>query len=394
MGMLSDKNKILLQKYLSGNLTEVEKALLIEEVERSNNTEFELLADYLETELDNISLPSIVDTSLFAKLQGKIQKQQTDWDQPLFYRNKRYWIAASLIFLVGIGMLISKHLNNFTTVDSMNEIVQSTKIIPGTEGAILTLADGSILMLDSLNNGLVTEQSGTKVLLQNGRLAYKPTGEETGEVTYNTMSTPNGRQFSLTLPDGTQVWLNAASSVRYPTVFTGKERRVEVVGEVYFEVAKNTNMPFRVNVQNKAEVEVLGTDFNVNAYDNEVSINTTLVQGSVKVNGTIIQPGQQAQIMVHQPPPSIIKVVNHVDITKVVAWKNGFINFDGETFEAIMRQLERWYDIEVVYENGIVPNKKLAGKMTRGVSFDGLLKNLKKLGVHYKLNDRTLTVLH
>ncbi len=155
------------------------------------------------------------------------------------------------------------------------------------------------------------------------------------------MSTPRGRQFEITLPDGTHVWLNAASSIRYPTVFAGNERNVELDGEAYFEVVKNAKQPFVVNARNKAIIEVLGTSFNISAYENEKSLNTTLLDGSVKVNGTILKPGQQARVTEE------VRVIDQTDIDKVMAWQRGFFNSEGATLEEVMQQLERWYDIDV-----------------------------------------------
>jgi ferric-dicitrate binding protein FerR (iron transport regulator) len=228
----------------------------------------------------------------------------------------------------------------------------------------------------------VARQTGANLLLHDGRLTYDPIREKTTETVYNTMTTPRGRQFQLTLPDGTMVWLNAASSIRYPTVFTGTERQVEITGEAYFEVTKNIKMPFRVRVDDRADIEVLGTHFNVNAYENEKTLNTTLLEGSIRVltvsgeqtsrkmtDGVILKPGQQAQLRTE------LHVFNNTDIDKVMAWKNGAFNFEDLPLEEAMRQLERWYDIKVKYENG-VPDIRFGGKIGRDVSLADLLQIL------------------
>jgi ferric-dicitrate binding protein FerR (iron transport regulator) len=216
------------------------------------------------------------------------------------------------------------------------------------------------------------------------------------------MSTPKGRQFQVTLPDGTKVWLNAGSSIRYPTVFNGGERKVEVMGEAYFEVAHNAKMPFKVNVNNKAELEVLGTHFNVNAYDNEATINTTLLEGSVKVGSrsrspsgaigklqsAVLKPGNQA-VLTHD---SRLTIHDNVDVNQVMAWKNGLFNFEGATFREIMNELERWYDIEIVYEK-TVPDIEFEGKMTRDVPLHDLLKMLERSDIHFRIEGRKLIVL-
>lgn len=305
-------------------------------------------------------------------------------------RHLRKWTwvaAASVLLLLAAGAFFwKKSVPELDIVESA-----SAKDIPaGKNGAILTLADGSQVSLDTFKNATVALQDGVTAKVINGALVYEGSGNVVG---FNTMTTPNGRHFQLMLPDGTQVWLNAASSIRYPTAFVGDQRLVEVTGEVYFEVAKNAKMPFRLNINDKAAIEVLGTRFNVNAYVDERSINTTLLEGSVKISAeqatssVILKPGEQAEF------DGTIKVNRNVDIEKVMAWKNGRINFDGATFDEIMRQVERWYDIKVKYENDKVPSMQLAGEMTRDVPLDGLLKNLKEFGVKYKMEGRVLTIL-
>jgi ferric-dicitrate binding protein FerR (iron transport regulator) len=238
-------------------------------------------------------------------------------------------------------------------------------------------------------------QSGSKVLLQNGELKYNADGSAVNAVAYNTITTPKGRQFQMTLPDGTRVWLNAGSSLRFPTVFVGNERKVEVTGEGYFEVAKNAAKPFRVSINNETEIEVLGTHFNVNSYSNETSIKTTLLEGSVRVktqvagkkSEVIIAPGQQAQLTAGN-----LKVANNVDLSEVMAWKNGVFNFHNATLEEVMRELERWYDINVVYEKG-VPQIEFVGKMGRDLSLAKVLRGLEMSEVHFRLEGRTLIVM-
>ena len=220
------------------------------------------------------------------------------------------------------------------------------------------------------------------------------------EVLMNTMQVPRGGQYQLTLPDGTKVWLNAASSISYPTAFTGRERKVTIMGEAYFEVAKKPGMPFHVKIGDRAEVLVLGTSFNVNAYENEADIRATLLDGSIKIErkekGLVLTPGQQAQLSAGPPATAAggtIRVVDHADIDKVMAWKNGYFNFDDTHFNEAMRQLERWYDIEVVYENGI-PDIPLGGETSRNLKLSDLLKGLKGAGVNFRLeHGRRLVVL-
>lgn len=296
------------------------------------------------------------------------------------------WVAAGIIAVLGIGTLFL--INGKKEIAPAVEIAIVKDIEPGKDGAVLTLADGTQVVLDSLGNQLVATQNGSKASIKNGELVYDATGESSEKPGFNTMTTPNGKQFSVQLPDGTKVWLNAASSIRYPTAFKGNERAVQISGEVYFEVAKNSKMPFRVHVNHRSEVEVLGTNFNINAYDNEASINTTLLEGAVKMNGTLMRPGQQAKLM---NTGGNVQVINNADIDKVMAWKNGFFNFDNMSLEEAMRQLSRWYDIDVVYAQGI-PTVKMAGEMKRDLNLSQLLEALKELGLHCQIEGRKLIV--
>lgn len=311
------------------------------------------------------------------------------------------WAAAAVILALSIGAYLWK--TNRRDAPSGNAVATVSHIEPGKSGAILTLADGSRVVLDSLGNGIVADQSGAQIILQDGRLAYKSLPVAGSRLPFNIMTTPKGRQFQVTLSDGTKVWLNAASSLRYPTVFNGNERRVELTGEAYFEVTKNNHMPFKVDVNGKAVVEVLGTHFNVNAYDNEDATSTTLLEGKVKVAETdsqlstpdsrLLQPGQQAQVAHRSSTRGAgVTIVNNADIDKVMAWKNGLFNFEGASLGEVMRQIERWYDIEVAYEKGI-PHIEFEGKMTKDVPLKDLLIMLEKSDIHFRIEDRKLIVL-
>lgn len=313
------------------------------------------------------------------------------------------WAAAAAILALSMGAYLWK--TNSTDTPRTNSIANTKHIEPGKSGAILTLADGSRVVLDSLGNGIIAEQNATQVLMVNGQVVYHTMHPPlSGDIQYNIMTTPKGRQFQITLPDGSRVWLNAASSLRYPTVFNGRERRVDITGEAYFEVARNAQMPFRVNVNGKAAIEVLGTHFNVNAYDNEAATSTTLLEGKVKVAETdsqlstpdsrLLQPGQQAQV-VHRSSTGgagVLVIKNNVDVNKVMAWKNGLFNFEGASLGEVMRQIERWYDIEVAYEKGI-PHIEFEGKMTKDVPLKDLLIMLEKSDIHFRIEDRKLIVL-
>lgn len=348
----------------------------------------------------------------------------------MFYIRRWGWAAAAVILMVGGLYFWSQNAEEKAVARTLAEF--PIDIGPGKDGAVLTLADGTRVVLDSLENGTIATQSGTEVILKDGQLAYDPIDRGDATLVYNTISTPRGRQFSVQLPDGTLVWLNAASVLRYPTVFSGTERRVEIRGEAYFEVAKNPRQPFKVLVNDLAEIEVLGTNFNVNAYADEATISTTLLEGSITMQGlpagssgtsaspeirkdvrreappsgkVMLRPGQQAQMRnIHLPPananegetsqqPKILTIINDVDINKIMAWRRGFFNFEQVGLEEVMRQLARWYDIEVVYEEEI-PNIQFGGELSKDVSLAELVKVLEASKVHFRIEKgRKLVVL-
>jgi ferric-dicitrate binding protein FerR (iron transport regulator) len=303
------------------------------------------------------------------------------------------WAAAAvlLLFLGTYGWLQYDHSKKAGVAQTGHTI----DVAPGKEGAVLTLADGSQVVLDSLGGGVIASQNGTQVLIKNGQLFYDPAGSAAGQLLYNTMSTPRGRQFSLVLPDGSKVWLNAASRLRFPVHFEGGERRVELTGEAYFEVAANKKMPFKVAV-NGAEVQVLGTSFNINAYTNERTMEASLLEGSIQVlppghTGSVLPvlltPGQQAKLVVPGQGaigPAVTVVT--ADLEKVMAWKNGLFNFDNAGVEEVMRELERWYDIDVVYEKGI-PDMHFLGAIGKDLTLAEALALLKGASVHFRIEE-------
>lgn len=349
----------------------------------------------------------------FLEIKEALQQQNI---QPAKVRRlsvaSRWLIAASILLLLSVGTYL------FINTRSTRQTTASAEILPGKDGAILTLADGTQILLDTIKSGVVALQGGASAKIVNGTLIYDGNG---GEAVYNIMSTPKGRKFHLIMPDGTEAWLNSASSIQFPTAFTDKERKVSVTGEVYFEVAalrlrSGQKVPFRLNVNNRAEIEVLGTHFNVKAYENEPVINTTLLEGSIAIrlkddkNGkvgkqSILKPGQQAQIHVDQSKMQVnvvlpkgrdetgFTVVNNTDVDKVMAWKNNVFDFNDIAFEDAMYQLERWYNIEVVYEKGVPPtNVELSGKMTKDVTLNDLVAILEKIGVKCRLEGRKLVI--
>jgi len=351
-----------------------------------------VLSYYQETEEDNEAI-------ILSKIRARIGENSTGTPvRPIYTQRRWIWLAASLLIAVGIGGYLL--LNKKEKPQAPVVAGKPADIPPGHDGAVLTLADGSQVVLDSLGNGVIATQNGTQVVLNNGALAYTKNDGSMKPV-YNYLFTPRGRQFQLLLPDGTKAWLNAASSLRYPTVFTGNTREVEVTGEVYFEVAKNAQQPFIINVNKQMQVLVLGTHFNINAYDDEPAVKTTLLEGSLKVTAigsrqsamdkmqeVILKPGQQAVLGPHLP----LAINYSPDIDKAIAWKSGVFNFEDAKLEEVMRQIGRWYDIEVVYEKGI-PDIVFGGKMTNDVSLSGLLRSLQEMDVHFRVEGRKLIVL-
>lgn len=306
-----------------------------------------------------------------------VRKQPVRW----------YWAAAALLLIAGAAW----YWQHTSPTLSMPAKVPAryADVAPGHTGAVLTLADGRQLTLDSMAHGLIATQNGANINLQSGQLSYKATGTNNAAGSYNTISTPKGRQFAITLPDGTKVWLNAASTLTYPTAFNGRQRRVKLSGEAYFEVIHNAQQPFMVDIDQRSTVEVLGTSFNINAYTDETAIKTTLLSGSLRTGGVILQPGQQAS----QKPGEAVIIQNNTDLEKVTAWKNGRFDFNDAGLPEVMRQLERWYDIEVIYEKG-VPDTYFYGKISKDLPLSGILKALAAAHVHFRIDEgRKLVVM-
>lgn len=291
-----------------------------------------------------------------------------------------WWMAAAAVLAAAVFGITQLRQQQQPPALQLAQVIG-----PGTNKAMLTLADGSTVTLDS-NGNQQLQQGNTAISQHGGQLQYHA-GANPGNASFNTLSTPRGGQFRLTLPDGSRVWLNAASSLTYPTAFAGSERKVEVLGEAYFEIAANAQQPFIVKVRGKQEIKVLGTSFNINAYADEPYISTTLTQGAILVNNTKLAPGQQAQ----SSPANLLKIVDHVNTEQVTAWKNGLFNFSDANLYTVMRQLERWYDITVEFK-GELPDKEFRGKMQRSLTLQQVLEGLGEMGVHFTLKGRILTV--
>ncbi len=294
-------------------------------------------------------------------------------------RRNWYRVAAAAVLILGATtwFFLQKGGEDKQPVTAQ----QVADIAAGKEGAILTLDDGRQVVLDNIQEGIVAKEGGATATVVNGSLQYKGNA---GSTMYNTMRTPKGRQYKLSLPDGSKVWLNAASSIRFPVAFNTHERKVEITGEVYLEVVPKAKQPFVVNIDQRVQVEVLGTSFNVNAYENENSIITTLIDGAVRVKNKenetkILSPGQQAAI-------AKTITVSSANIEGATAWMNGSFYFTHTNFSEVMRQIERWYDVEVVYEKG-VPDIQLFGGVKRNLSLEGIIRGLRDMGVNLRLEE-------
>jgi len=315
---------------------------------------------------------------------------------------RRMAAAAVLLLVVGVGAYFQFFRKTDTPKVAAPVAVKKNQRIdvpaPNGNNAILTLADGSTVVLDSAQNGMLTRQGDAQVSKTNaGKLVYNVMGREPApsEIFFNTVSTRRGGQYQIVLPDGSKVWLNTVSSLRFPTAFTGEERIVELTGEAYFEIEKNERMPFRVHVNAPGDkgmdVRVLGTHFNVMAYDNEAEIKTTLLEGTVKVfrgdKSSVLAPGQQVKL----DKRGGVKLDEHADVELAMAWKNGFISFKSADIRSIMRQVERWYDIDVVYE-GDVSGRTFSGGISRDANLSELIRLLEVSKIHFKMDGRKLTV--
>lgn len=302
---------------------------------------------------------------------------------------KRVAAAAVLVFF--ISGVVYRYGRDKKNELAEKKVESPAVILPGGNRAMLTIADGNVIVLDSMQNGLLSQQGNTDIKKQGASLVYHTAAPvATEEAVFNTLSTPRGGQYQLTLPDGSRVWLNAASSLHFPVAFTGSVRDVELTGEAYFEIAENKEKPFRVKVGGM-RVEVLGTHFNVKAYKEEDAIRTSLLEGKVKVvKGGLtdmLQPGQQA--ILHTASGGYKKI--NVNMDGVVAWKNGLFQFDGDDITGIMRQIDRWYDVEVVYPDK-VPVRRFEGKISRNAQLTDVLHILELSGVKFKVEGKKITV--
>ena len=390
----------LIEKYLDGEITQEEKMVLDTWI--SESSENKALFEQLTTRESLRTLMKQYEQAQQRKDEAKIRAHQMTFGAaavvlPMSSVLKRLSVAAAAILVIATGAyLLFHHKGNQEIVKKDEKKTPVTNdVLPGSYKARLTLADGSTIVLDSAAQGQLTKQGNTGVLNKEGGLVYERAMQRTKEVLYNTLSTAKGEIYSLQLSDGTRIWLNSASSVRYPVVFNGQERAIEIEGEVYVEVAKlGSHKPF-VATTNGMQVKVLGTHFNINAYPDEAQIRTTLLEGSVQVTAPgggksgIMKPGQQSAV---SRTGNKLEINDDADVEQAVAWKNGYFQFNGEDLQTVMRQLERWYDVQVVYESSI-PEKHFGGKIPRNANASEVLKVLELSDVHFRIQGKKIIVM-
>jgi len=380
----------LIDRYISGMLQEGDKATLrkllddpsyVQELERIMD---EQLAAKAAGEYDYPGVVARVKRGVEAQINGN--KKETH------IRRMPVWvsIAAAVLILAGstalVKMLIQQRPSQPPPL--VQQVTEQT-VAPGCNKATLTLADGSRITLDSADKQVI-QQGNTTIHQQQGHLQYTTAGRA-DNLSYNILNTPAGGQYQLTLPDGSQVWLNAASSLRFPTAFNGSERQVALSGEAYFEIAPNVNSPFIVRA-NDVEIEILGTHFNVMAYTDEHHLTTTLLQGAVKVHGpgkaVLLQPGQQAQFD-HGTKGLLVSAA---DTESALAWKNGYFSFSNENIQSAMRKIARWYNVDIEYR-GDVTHKALWGTISKFENINEVLSMLELTGtMHFSMEGRKVIV--
>lgn len=385
----------LIRKYREGKLTEQERALLeswyLDLGKRQAKT---LDPEALEKHLDQVWAALPISEQPEIRYARRIR--------PFIFR---IGIAASILIVCAFGFYLAQVKKDVVALEKKPSL--DGDAIPGDNRAILTLANGGKIALDRMKNGELAREGGTTIIKTNaGEVVYQSTSlrqNDANGLVYNTITTPKAGQYQITLPDGTKVWLNAASSIRFPTKFSQHERIVEIQGEVYFEVTKSMKadkrVPFKV-VAGKQVVEVLGTRFNINSYNDEGLIKTTLVEGSIKVNmndkkenDILLRPGQQSQFVTNSERviPETFQVTN-VDANSVIAWKDGYFRFDHVGLPELMRQLSRWYDMEVIYRVP-VGDHEFVGQIERSSKLSKVLKILEMGDVHFRIEGKKIIVL-
>lgn len=380
--MTPEEYILLYEKYQQGLCSPEEERRLME------------YQDNFQLQEDEAPTLSAADKELRGRIYGRIV-QTTGGKKKVFRLTWRWAAAAIFILMAGLSGLLLKKQPDKPIKITKNHVINGTPIKPGSNMATLTLADGTTIALEDAADGIVAQTGGTAVKkLGKGLIAYSGKGNNApaDEHSINTINIPRGGQYMVTLSDGTKVWLNSESSLTYPVAFGGAQRKVILKGEAYFEVNKNEQKPFIAQTDH-AEVYVLGTHFNINAYEDEKNEKVTLLEGSVRLSaGTdkaLLRPGEQG--IVELSRAGIEK--KKVNINQIMAWKAGYFVFRNNTIQDIMRQIGRWYDVEVVYQ-GDIPKGTFGGTYSRNKDIHELLKGLELTGlVHFKIEGRKIIVM-
>jgi ferric-dicitrate binding protein FerR (iron transport regulator) len=388
----------LFEKYMGENASAEELIQLQQYIQDEKNDA--LLNELLAEAFTDGAVPMAGDYSL-EEVFRQLKERAADPDRakegaPRVVRLRRWRrlkYAAAIILLVGTGATVDYVVHRYKKEEQPRPslaVHRDADIGPGKDQAVLTLADGKKVILDSTVKGSITNQGGTAVSNVNGRICYQPAGGAQ-EIVYNTMTTARGNQYQMLLPDGTRVWLNAASSLRFPTAFSGPVRKVELTGEGYFAVARDARHPFIVSLHH-SEVKVLGTEFNIMAYSDGPATQTTLVEGRVAIrSGTqemTIEPGKMATVDTSDGRIDL----QEADVDEVTAWRYGQLSFNHVDLRTIMRQISRWYNVDVHYE-GKIPDKRFGGVVDRNVNLSIILDFLQKNGVHSRREGDQITIL-
>jgi hypothetical protein len=318
------------------------------------------------------------------ELLAKILQTQKETPKLLPFTKQRIWIRYAAAAVILFALFGSAYLFYFKKDQSKSSIVKyKGDVAPGFEGARLKLSDGRSIMIDSIKDGLVAVDGSVKIFKEQGRLLYKGASEG---IIYNEITTELGRQWSAVLPDGTIVWLNASSSLRYPLKFANNERLVEMQGEAAFKVVHNAAQPFRVKV-GKQIIEDIGTEFNVKAYSDDAEIKTTLIEGSASIttshSKTVIKAGELSSVDVLTQKNTMSKA----DLDIASAWRNGLFSFKDADIKTVMKDIARWYSVEVKYEGKVSELPDFTGKMGRNLSLKQVMKVLSIMGVQFRLEE-------
>ncbi|WP_183572906.1 FecR family protein [Mucilaginibacter sp. X5P1] len=400
--MNKERLQILLHQYLNDTISESDCIELLDYLDKAGTDK---IADAVIIELIDLeSGPSFGEKQTHEILQriqsdSRFKRSSSEKEERpnQFTINRNRWlqVAAAMLILVTGGVLYLLHQKNVQVTKNNIAKAQQTQIVPGSSKAYLTMGNGKVIYLSNANNGVLAKTNSGNVLKpRNGQIVYKANTAATDQtITYNTLTTPKGGEYQVVLPDGTKVWLNAASSLSYPTEFTGKERHVKLTGEAYFEVAKNKDKPFFVSIDD-VQIRVLGTHFNIEAYSDDHNIKATLLEGSVQVtknqNHSLLKPGQQA--VINSNSNNI--TVADANIDDVMAWKNGYFIFDHDNITGIMKKVSRWYDVDIEY-NGNYDDQKFGGTFYRSKSIAELLQHLEKVGkIHFTITGRRIIVMN